>query len=797
MGNLRNQIKKNSPPVPLRFLLTVPSVLLISASVGLTGWMSFISSKQTMNDLVEQLLQQTTRRICDRLDYLEAFPNANRVVQATGQLVLKDLQISPNSQTFILDRSGTIIAHSTPSTKDIPEHLVAQQIIKQQTLIKFSIQYLTEHFKNIAAIDRSKALNFTAQGSKYLLQVKPFSELDVENKYGLDWLIVAVVPETDFMDKVNANNRDTFWLCLLALVLSISLLLFISLRIELKLRRLIEATQAIADGNFNQQVSGSNVAELEALASAFNQMSHQLQKYRSQSENHSNILERKVEYRTRQLQQKNRELKQAKKAAEAANRAKSSFLANMSHELRTPLNAIIGFAHQMTHHKFTTPQQQLSLDIINRSSSHLLKLINNILSLSKIEAGQVTLDENAFDLHLMLEDIEQMLQLKANSKGLQLGFIRSSKVPQYVRTDESKLRQILINILENAIKFTPSGSVRLQVKVTDRLPLSPNNQPSKIKTLLFSVSDTGLGIAKEEMGCLFKPFVQTETGRLSHTGTGLGLPISRQFIKLMGGNIKVKSQAGKGTTFSFYIRVSNASANEIENNQSPPKVIGLAPNQPEYRILVVDDQWENRLLLSEMLSSVGFQAWQASNGMEAIQLWQQYQPHLIWMDIRMSIMDGYEATQYIRKQPNGSSTIIIALTANAFAAKREKALKAGCNDFVTKPFREAEIFEKLAFYLGVRYLYEEESPNLQRQHQLTQQLTKESLSVLPQALLLELYKAATVGDDQKAKQLIEQIPQSQKALQTALAQLVDNLRLDTISDLTKFYVGSEGAVENR
>ncbi|NES97891.1 MAG: HAMP domain-containing protein, partial [Desertifilum sp. SIO1I2] len=532
MKHLKNNLKKNSPPVPLRLLLTVPFALLIAASVGLTGWISFVTSKQTMNDLVAQLLQQATKRISEPLDYLNTLPNANQVAQENGQSVLKDLQISPNSQIFILNRFGKIIAYSTPTTKDIPQYLVHQKLLNQQTIIKYSIQFLIKHFDNLALIDKSETLNFVINDDKYLLHVKPFSESGIGNKHNIDWLIVAVVPETDFMNQVNANTRVTFVLCLLALIFSISLLLLISLRIELKLRRLIEATQAIAEGNLNQQVLGSNVAELEYLARAFNQMSQQLQQYRSKTEYYSSILERRVESKTRQLKQKNRELKLAKKAAEAANHAKTSFLANMSHELRTPLNAILGFAQQMARQQLTTPSQQLSLDIINRSGSHLLKLINNILSLSKIEAGQMTLDETAFDFHALLKDIEQMLLLKANLKGLQLIFQRCERVPRYIRTDESKLRQVLMNLLENAIKFTSSGSVKLQVKVTDGLSSSSSHQSLTLIPLLFCITDTGSGIAREELQTLFKPFVQTETGRRSQTGTGLGLPISRQFIKL-------------------------------------------------------------------------------------------------------------------------------------------------------------------------------------------------------------------------------------------------------------------------
>jgi signal transduction histidine kinase len=268
---------------------------------------------------------------------------------------------------------------------------------------------------------------------------------------------VAVVPETDFTQKVQANTRNTILLVLLALVLSICLLLSISLRIEQRLQRLISATEAIAGGDFDSTVSGSDVAEIEALASAFERMNCQLKASCKRLEEYSGNLKR-------QVAQKTKELKQAKIAAESANGAKSTFLANMSHEVRTPLNAIIGFAHLLVNSKKTAPEQQSSLDIINRSGEHLLKLINDILALSKIEAGQITLESNVFDLYSLLDDIERMFPLKTQSSGLQLVFERRKDVPKYVRTDESKLRQVLINLLGNAVNFTEAGRVKLTVK---------------------------------------------------------------------------------------------------------------------------------------------------------------------------------------------------------------------------------------------------------------------------------------------------------------------------------------------
>ncbi|TAG17478.1 MAG: response regulator [Oscillatoriales cyanobacterium] len=734
MFSPKSSVQKKSA-LPLRVVLTVPNALLISTLLCLTGWLSFQTGRQTMNDLVAQLLGEATSRISDRLDsYLKervgvgkgegnynkmqtGSVNQLRPSQTAGVTIkpngkrngsdspktifrqqktnsafptptstfnLHDFHISPNCQAFILDRSGHLVARNEvtepkPSISVDSQQRVRTQALQQQ-IIQLSTEYLLKHYGSLAAINSSQNLNFTASNSLYLLQVRPF-----ENSNGLNWLIVAVVPETDFTGKVQANTRNTILLVLLALVLSICLLLSISLRIEQRLLRLISATEAIAGGDFDSTVSGSGVAELEALARAFERMNCQLKASRQRLKEYSGDLKR-------QVAQKTKELKQAKIAAESANRAKSTFLANMSHELRTPLNAIIGFAHLLVNSKKTAPEQQSSLDIINRSGEHLLKLINDILSLSKIEAGQITLESNAFDLYSLLSDIEGMFQLKTQSKGLQLVFERSSDVPQYVRTDESKLRQVLINLLGNAVKFAETGRVKLTVKCLQLLAKKPLSK----FFLQFSVKDTGPGIAPDEVSRLFKPFVQASAGRKSQTGTGLGLPISNSFVKLMGGEIRVKSSVGKGTVFSFYIKVSHATESEIYDRQPQKRVKGLASNQQNYRILVADDESANRLLLTQILKSAGFVVRFADNGIEAVKLWRKYKPHLIWMDLRMPVLDGFQAAQKIRALPDGSNTKIIALSANAFVKTQELAMSKGFDDFVAKPFREAVIFEKMA-----------------------------------------------------------------------------------------------------
>ncbi len=472
-------------------------------------------------------------------------------------------------------------------------------------------------------------------------------------------------------------------------------------------------------------------------------------------------------------------LRVAKEAAEAANRAKSTFLANMSHELRTPLNAILGFSQLMAHDSLLTQEQQQNLSIISRSGEHLLALINDVLEMSKIEAGRTTLYQQSFNLYRLLDYLEEMLQLKAKSKGLELTFERTPDVPQYVRTDESKLRQVLLNLLGNAIKFTQAGRVMLRLRGTEESRLG--NRGVVPYSLLFEVEDTGPGIAPEEIDILFDAFVQTETGRNSQQGTGLGLAISRQFVKMMGGDIRVRSRLGEGTVFEFDVQVGLAEVTQEQTQQPSHRVIGLAPNQPKYRILVVEDTQENRQLLVKLLETFNFEVREAVNGQEAIALWESWHPHLIWMDLRMPVMDGYEATRRIKAQRKGKDTVIIALTASAFEEERTVALSAGCNDFVRKPIQEAAILSKMAEHLGISYVYEQTLQSSSQHHDTFQAvLTPDALAAMPADWVAQLYKAASQVDDELVSNLIAQIPKEKVELANGLTDLMNNYRFDQI-----------------
>lgn len=496
------------------------------------------------------------------------------------------------------------------------------------------------------------------------------------------------------------------------------------------------------------------------------------QKLKEQLEEKNQELEAEIGVRRRTEEA----LQQAVELANAANRAKSSFLANMSHELRTPLNAILGFTQLLTHSSNLTLEQQNNLGIIHRSGEHLLNLINDILDLSKIEADRVAINSSEFILKQMLIELEEMFRLKLREKGLKLDIIVENRVPIAIESDRLKLRQILINLLSNAIKFTPSGEIKLRVNAI----IDPG------KTFLsFEITDTGKGISPEELSKLFQPFSQTETGMAAAEGTGLGLVICRKYVRLLGGEITVSSQPNVGTTFKFQIAVKPGESTDHSGEQTwSPRVRAIAPNQPPYRILVADDEATNRELLTTMLSSVGFEVREATNGQEAVEMYNSFEPHLIWMDLRMPILDGWEATQQIKATCQGSLPTIIAVTASVFEEDKAAILSAGYDDFLIKPIQESKIFEKISKHLGVSYLYEEMTSILNDQLRSREKQWK-NLMKLPTFLICEMEYATLSLDDEGLNRLVSEIPSECGELEQLIRDCLENFDYHTILEAIK------------
>jgi PAS domain S-box-containing protein len=480
------------------------------------------------------------------------------------------------------------------------------------------------------------------------------------------------------------------------------------------------------------------------------------------------------------------ELQRAAEAAKVASQAKSQFLSHMSHELRSPLNVILGFTQLIIRNTELSTQQQTYLDAINRSGEHLLTLINDVLEMSKIEAGKITLNEHDFDLYALLNVLQTMFEHKAESKGLRFSLEQDLEVPQFIYGDESKLRQVLINLLGNAMKFTQTGRVSLRTGLRPVETEQTQDSRSPVQ-LVFEVEDTGPGIPAAEVEHLFEPFIQTEVGRQSQEGTGLGLSICRKFVQIMGGEISVESQVNRGSCFRFTILARRATSLLVPTQTG--KVIGLETGGPTFRILAVEDKLENRQVLVELLESVGFEVKEAANGQEAIALNQSWSPHLIWMDLRMPVLDGYQATQRIKAAKAAGEPVptIIALTGSAFEEERAHALAIGCDDFLRKPYRVEDIFTKMTEYLGVRYRYaepqEQINPGLSQPKQ-SLALSRKDLAGMSPEWIAQVHQAATRVNAKLLLVAIAEIPDAEVYVANALTQLVNQCCFEEIVALT-------------
>ena len=394
-------------------------------------------------------------------------------------------------------------------------------------------------------------------------------------------------------------------------------------------------------------------------------------------------------------------LELARQAADAANRAKTVFLSNMSHEIRTPMNAILGFTQLLLLEPDLTERQRERLQTIGRSGEHLLGLINEILEFSRIEAGRTTLLNVPFDLHALLEDMKNLFQAKALEKGLALQLEREGSVPRIVTADSGKIRQMLINLLGNALKFTDSGGIAIRAR-------SAAGQDGAAR-LVVEIKDTGMGMSAAEATRIFEAFAQTEQGSRKG-GTGLGLAISRQYARLMGGDITVASEPGRGSCFTLTLAVVPAEEAAVRAAESRPRVTGLQPGQGGIRLLVVDDKPDNRTLLRQALAPVGFEIREAASGREALSLYREWSPRAVLMDIRMPDMNGLEAIRQIRQEGRKTAAGIIAVTASAFDENRQEALDTGADAFLRKPIVMDDLFACLGEVIGVRFQYAAGTP---------------------------------------------------------------------------------------
>ncbi len=469
-------------------------------------------------------------------------------------------------------------------------------------------------------------------------------------------------------------------------------------------------------------------------------------------------LESLVIERTVALTESNQKLAEAKDRADAASRAKSAFLANMSHEIRTPLNAILGFSHIMLKNTNIDQKDRETIKIINRSGRNLLMLINDILEMSKIEADRIEVAVVIVDIYELLNDIMRLFSKQADNKKLHFEITKTTKLPQYIKIDGEKLRHILINLIGNALKFTEKGCVSLQVDISNHDHCH----------LIFDVKDTGLGIPATELACLFEPFQQTANGSRKGGG-GLGLAISRRYARLMGGEISVRSVLGQGSVFRLELPAQDVSADEVSAVRPFLQRQGLWRADREIRIVVADDQRDNRSHLVHLLEPFGFAVRKATNGAEAVALWREWHPHLIVMDMAMPVMDGCEVIRQIKTAPEGRDVVIIVLSATIHDEDREKIIAVGASDLLRKPVLEEDMLAMIQRHLKISF---DDMPNEKTESAIAEAsevlLQPEMIDAIPPDLLEAMKKAVFRSDDQKLMMLIDQLPPDQSRLASGL-----------------------------
>ncbi|MDG3494728.1 MULTISPECIES: ATP-binding protein [Pseudanabaena] len=593
---------------------------------------------------------------------------------------LRNLKVGQTGQTFIIDRAGNLIASSTIEQPFIIDYQKKelQQIpaVKADSLvISGTSKVLLERFGSFNEITQSQQLEFTLNNQRQLVQVS-----NIRDEYGIDWLSIIVVPESDFMAQIDDNTRTTIFLCLGALIVATILGLYTAKWIALPILKLQQASEAIASGELDRKVEGNDIKEIAGLARAFNQMAIQLK-------TSFTGLEIRVSERTEELQR-------AKEEADSANQAKSEFLANMSHELRTPLNGILGYAQILNRSKGLQEKERHGINIIYQCGSHLLTLINDVLELSKIEARKLELQENTIHLPSFLQGVVEICRVRADQKGLEFIYESETDLPEGIETDEKRLRQVIINLLSNAIKFTDKGQVIFRVGM---------ERAAEIKV---EVEDTGVGIAEGERERIFQAFEQVGEKKRQSEGTGLGLAISQRIVQMMGGEIQVKSELGKGSIFSFRIGVKLAEEWVKQKTvQQGQNIIGYEGERKE--ILIVDDKWENRSVIVNLLEPLGFRLTEAENGQIGLEKARENHPDLVITDLAMPVMDGFEMLSQIRADDTLKGLIVIVSSASVGQEDRQKSLEEGGDDFLEKPVHSEELFRLLGKHLQIKWSYEE------------------------------------------------------------------------------------------
>ena len=624
----------------------------------------------------------------------------------------------------------------------------------------------------------------------------PFVDQEFHQTANGETVLYGYAPITDLLGRVNGFlvvELDASYLvqreisvALLALVTFFAVLLVTVIIVRWLSRSLVvlpvlqlnSAAKQLATGNWNATLLSNfydglrlRTDELGELATSFNSMASQLQTSFA-------TLEQKVEERTLQLAE-------AKEKADSANLAKSEFLANMSHELRTPLNGILGYAQILQNAEPLTEQGKKGIDIIYQCGNHLLNLINDVLDLAKIEARKLELHPVDVYLPAFLEGIAEMMRVRASQKGIAFTYQPDSDLPPGITVDEKRLRQVLINLLGNAIKFTDKGGVTFRVKI--------HKLETETYQIRFQVEDTGVGISPSGLTKIFQPFEQVGDVNKQAEGTGLGLAISQQIVTLMDSSLNVESQLGKGSTFWFEVELTEAKdwATSLRTTQQG-KILGFEGSKRQ--VLVVDDRWENRSVLVSFLEPLGFVVIDVSNGREGLAKAQEIVPDLIITDLMMPEMDGYEMLRHLRQIPELKDVPAIASSASVFESNQNESITAGANAFLPKPVEVSALLKLLEKYLNLTWIYEHQSIPVELvpfKSKETSSSTSDEMIPPPDEVLSQLYTLALQGRLMAIEQQLKTLEKTDQQYQPfikAIRQYADNFQTENIRTFIEQYL---------
>ncbi len=696
---------------------------------------------------------------------------------------LKQLQVTPSAKTYILERNGLIVAASSDEkfyTIDKGEAQRMKASASKDPTIRAIYADLKQKFGNLNKIKNAQQLAMAIPSDiaapnadkKTFVLVTPW-----QDQYGLDWLVVLAIPEADFMAEINANTRTTILLCLIALGVATVLGIYTSRWIARPILLLSQVSEAIARGDLDRRVQVRGINEIGVLADSFNNMAQQLQESFATLEQTNTELETRVEKRTLELQVAKEEAEKAKHTADRANQAKSEFLANMSHELRTPLNGILGYAQILQRSKASKNEDSKGVEIIYQCGSHLLTLINDILDISKIEAQKMELHPKSFHFSSFLQGVAEICRIRAEQKNIAFIFQANSQLPVGVSADEKRLRQVLINLIGNAIKFTDRGGVTFKVEL-----LSSSDSLSKIR---FQIEDTGVGMTEVQVQNIFLPFEQVGDTTKMTEGTGLGLAISQNIIEMMNSTIEVQSQRDRGSVFWFDVELPEAKAWADTNRiGTDGKIIGY--DGKTRKILVVDDRWENRSVLLNLLRPIGFDVSEADNGREGLEKSLAIAPDLIITDLIMPIMDGFAMMHQLRKSPQLQNIILVTSSASVFEIDRNKSIDAGADEFLPKPVQADVLFEMLKVHLQLQWIYEETDANLTNHNVLNVSQPKEAMVPPASGKLSQLYDLAKQGSLDEIQEIAEELKQLDYSFYAFAQELLDLTASFQIKQLQEF-----------